>query len=411
MILMDVPAKLWFWLFVAASAFALFAIWRHHKTKELLGGILNSLPFPVTVTDMSRNWIYINSAVEGLLGKKLSQVRGTQCSNWGAAICNTHKCGIETLERGGTETYFTQWGLNFKVDIAYVLGSRKNKIGRCECVTNITEIAQLAQKLSKILEDLPDSCKQLTDDFGILTRVSELFSANTLSQHDKAGFLTHVTSEFHNNLAQSLDQAHATRDVSLATSQTMQGSNESMRSLMEAVGEISTSSQKISQIIDEIQGIADQTDMLALNAAIEAARAGNAGKGFAVVAEEVRKLANRSSEAAQNITELIKMSSNSIAHGTNLSLSVSASLNEVVEKAKKSAELISTMAQQLDNQGEMMNEMDSNVTDLSTSVRQNTEANQEFTDCIGKVSGHISRVSDMVESFGDSKELLRKYFE
>jgi methyl-accepting chemotaxis protein len=59
----------------------------------------------------------------------------------------------------------------------------------------------------------------------------------------------------------------------------------------------------------------------------------------------------------------------------------------------------------------MMNEMGSNVTDLSTSVRQNAEANKDFTDCMSKVSSHISLVSDMVESIGDSKEVLRKYFE
>src|SRR5690606_3185300 len=73
----------------------------------------------------------------------------------------------------------------------------------------------------------------------------------------------------------------------------------------QAIGELSTKSERIGGIVDTITGISEQTNLLALNAAIEAARAGEQGKGFAVVAEEVRKLAEESQAAAAQISELI----------------------------------------------------------------------------------------------------------
>jgi methyl-accepting chemotaxis protein len=400
---------MWMYLFIIALVLALFFAWRHFKTKELLGGILNSLPFPITVTNMNRDWIFINSAVEGVLGKKFSQVKGTQCSNWGAAICKTSKCGIETLERGEPETHFTQWGLNFKVHTTYVLGSRKNKIGRCECVTDVTDITQTAQKMSNILNELPNIGKELSKDFDDLSRMSDIFSNNNSIQKGKADFLEGTAVEFSSNLTQSLEHAHSTRDVSLASAKTVQKSNEQMHSLMKVIDQISDDSQKIGLIIDDIQGIADQTDLLALNAAIEAARAGNAGKGFAVVAEEVRKLANRSSDAAQNTTELIKATIDSIKHCTELAQADSGSLNEVATKSQTSAELIVNVSQQLDSQNSKLGQMSSSIKDITSAILHNDETSTELMECKEMVARQVSEINEMLKTFDDVREVLKAY--
>ena len=95
--------------------------------------------------------------------------------------------------------------------------------------------------------------------------------------------------------------------------------------------EIRESSKKIGDIISVIEGIAFQTNILALNAAVEAARAGDQGKGFAVVATEVRALALRTTQAAKEISGLIRDSANKVEHGTSQAEKAGQSMNEIMD--------------------------------------------------------------------------------
>ncbi|MEZ5769235.1 MAG: methyl-accepting chemotaxis protein [Paracoccaceae bacterium] len=101
------------------------------------------------------------------------------------------------------------------------------------------------------------------------------------------------------------------------------------------MGEIEASSQQISKITGVIDDIAFQTNLLALNAGVEAARAGDAGRGFAVVASEVRALAQRSSDAAREINELIQASGTHVARGVDLVGRTGVALNEIADKVRQ----------------------------------------------------------------------------
>src|SRR6202142_374897 len=107
-----------------------------------------------------------------------------------------------------------------------------------------------------------------------------------------------------------------------------------------AMTQIETSAGKIADIIGVIDEIARQTNLLALNAAVEAARAGDAGRGFAVVASEVRTLAQRSSQAAKDIKDLITSSNGQVAQGVELVNKTGAALDEIVAAIKDVAALV-----------------------------------------------------------------------
>ena len=111
-----------------------------------------------------------------------------------------------------------------------------------------------------------------------------------------------------------------------------------------AMAQIETSSGKIADIIGVIDEIARQTNLLALNAAVEAARAGDAGRGFAVVASEVRTLAQRSSQAAKDIKDLITSSSGQVAQGVELVNKTGAALEDIVAAIKEISDLVSDIA-------------------------------------------------------------------
>ena len=150
---------------------------------------------------------------------------------------------------------------------------------------------------------------------------------------------------------------------------------------MTAVARIEGSSHKISDIIGVIDEIARQTNLLALNAAVEAARAGEAGRGFAVVASEVRSLAQRSSQAAKDIKELISSSTNQVQEGVELVNQAGASLTEILESIKRvvdvTTDISSASAEQsigIDQVNAALVRMDEVTQQNSALVEQNAAA-------------------------------------
>jgi len=175
---------------------------------------------------------------------------------------------------------------------------------------------------------------------------------------------------------------------------------------VEAMARIEDASQKISDIIRVIDDIAFQTNLLALNAAVEAARAGDAGKGFAVVASEVRTLAQRSSEAAKDIANLISSSNSEVTGGVKLVRQAGESLTHILEASQKVAATIADISAASGEQANGIDEMSQAVAHLDEMTQQNAALAEQSAASAGSLSGRIGQLNDLVATFRTRREAI-----
>ncbi len=172
------------------------------------------------------------------------------------------------------------------------------------------------------------------------------------------------------NAQQANASASTTRDVADRGGQVV-------AKAVDAMAKIEDSSRKISDIIGVIDEIARQTNLLALNAAVEAARAGEAGRGFAVVASEVRSLAQRSSQAAKDIKDLITNSNDQVKDGVELVNRAGASLTEIVDSIKKVADIVADIANASNEQASGIEQVNKALTQMDEVTQQNSALVEE----------------------------------
>ena len=166
-----------------------------------------------------------------------------------------------------------------------------------------------------------------------------------------------------------------------------------------AMARIEEASRKISDIIRVIDDIAFQTNLLALNAAVEAARAGDAGKGFAVVASEVRTLAQRSGEAAKDISGLISSSNAEVEAGVKLVRRAGDSLETILAASRKVTGTIQEISAAAGEQANGIEEMSQAVAHLDEMTQANAALAEESAASASALSGRIGELNTLVASF------------
>ena len=198
--------------------------------------------------------------------------------------------------------------------------------------------------------------------------------------------------------------AGTAREAALEIQNSADLGHDVVRQSIEAMEEIRVSSRQIGQVLKVIDDIAFQTNLLALNAGVEAARAGEAGRGFTVVASEVRSLAQRSSEAAREVAEMVGISGSKVEHGVAMVNRSGAALNEIVARVHTVTEQIAQIAATSAESESSINEIRRVTVELDKSTQHNAAMFEETTAAVSSLELEARSLARQAGSFRLSVE-------
>ena len=234
-------------------------------------------------------------------------------------------------------------------------------------------------------------------------------SAQTLAEAttNQAATLEQITTSLKEiNLLTSTNSDNAKVGLKLADNAVLSvdEGNQAMQQMNIAMEAILKSSKETVNILKTIDDIAFQTNLLALNAAVEAAHAGEAGKGFAIVAEEVKNLALRSAEAAQNTNDLISESTKNSEIGSQIVLQVTQSFVEMREQFSKVKEIVSEISKSSDEQASGVNQINTSVTEMNKHTQQNAANAEESAAAAQELNSQANELKSMVNKYELDRE-------
>lgn len=241
------------------------------------------------------------------------------------------------------------------------------------------EFEDIKNNLNKAVDDLSKSLKASVESFNKIADQVDSFqndikdiTDNISIQNQEISSISSMIEEFSatlkdiSNSTEKLDNSTKSMNDSIASSK------EKMETLSQASSKIMYSGKRISEFIEKIIDISEQTNLLALNAAIEAARAGEQGRGFAVVADEVRKLANNTQEAASEISSMVNEVVKAIEDTVKATQESTEEFKTIITGFESMSILISQIAKAIEQQNVALNAIVNAVFNIKDSSEKNT---------------------------------------
>ncbi|PLR96752.1 methyl-accepting chemotaxis protein [Bacillus sp. T33-2] len=282
------------------------------------------------------------------------------------------------------------------------------------------EVGQLAKSINEMVASLQKTVGGILDSAESVSAAAQQISATTeeiargnSSQADSALTMNELFSELSvaiNSVARSAEEASELSNKTLKLAEdggkVVRSSIDGMNDVNQQMALLEQDSNKIGEIIGVIDDIAGQTNLLALNAAIEAARAGEQGRGFAVVADEVRKLAERSSEATKEITAIIKgMQANtqhsvkSVGAGVISSQQTGEAFENIITMVNQSANKVTEIAAASEEQAAQTSEVMTSIETISAATEESAASSQETATTAQSLAQLAEELNDSVAIF------------
>jgi methyl-accepting chemotaxis protein-1 (serine sensor receptor) len=319
----------------------------------------------------------VNAAAEGEFGIRLDKAGK---DGFFGTLADGMNQLMDTSERGLNEVAnvlaaFAEGDLTKRMD-----GDYQGLFGKVKDSANAT-----AENLARVLGEVRAAADALT---GAANQVSATAQSLSQAASEQAASVEETTAQIDTmsaSISQNSDNAKVTDGMATKTSkEAVEGGG--------AVSQTVTAMKQIAAKIGIVDDIAYQTNLLALNAAIEAARAGEHGKGFAVVAAEVRKLAERSQEAAKEIGDLAGSSVSTAERAGKL-------LEEIVPSIQKTSELVQEIAAASAEQSESVVQIGGAMGQLNRATQQNASASEQLAATSEELSGQADQLQQSIAFF------------
>ncbi len=271
----------------------------------------------------------------------------------------------------------------------------KNEIGRLFSAFSAMQ-AQLSKLVAAVKQgtaSIEITTTEITED--TLHSLSQRTQGQVASLRETASSMAQLTGVVAENAA----SARQANQLTLSASTIACKGSAMVTQLVETMASVSASSKKIVEIIAVIDGIAFQTNILALNAAVEAARAGVQGRGFAVVAAEVRILAQRSADAAKQISGLIGDSVDKVGVGSNLVTATGRTMGDIVASVKQVSDIMAAITSASQVQASEIERINESVSGMDQSTLQNAALVATATAAAETMQKQVIYLGDAVSLF------------
>lgn len=350
--------------------------------------MLDSIPFPISVTDNDMNWTFINQAAEKVTGKRRADILGTACQSWGADICGTERCGVHMLKQGTPTSTFNQPGLDmdFQVDAAYLNDRNGKHTGHIEVVQDVTDRVKARRRDERMqhyqereIEHLQQVMEKLAS--GDLSARYTVTQAADPDEEEAARWYARL-SQLVNRMAESL--------------------SDSVRTNKEEAERLALAAEELRSNADEMSQNAQNLRELATTAAAATEEANASIRNVAAGIEQVSSQTNTVASASEQVSANLNAVGSAVEE-------ISANMNEIAGAAEQMTSNVNTVATAIEEMSASLNEVAKNssqAADIANRAANTANTTAGIMDKLGKSAKSIGKVVEMIKGIASQTNLL-----